>query len=80
LDPVCGDSGFNQCDLSCPGRLAGDGGCATLVEDAYACLADNIDRAIICPGDADPQVRCGVCDAALAALAQSCGLNVQCRY
>ena len=79
LNSVCNDSGFNHCDLSCPGRFAGDAPCAALIEDAFACLADNVDRAIICT-NGDPKVRCGVCDAALAALAKTCDTNLDCEF
>lgn len=80
LNQACNGSGFNDCDLSCPGRLAEDAECSALVEQAYTCLADSVADAIICADGRDPAVRCGPCDDALAALASSCDLVVQCQF
>jgi len=80
LASVCDGKGFNDCDLDCPGPVAGDAKCVPLLEAAYRCLGDHSDEAIICEAGRDAHVRCGVCDDALRSLAQGCDLKIECAF
>lgn len=81
LDLACDGAGFNDCDLSCPGRLAGDAKCVPLIEAVFACLAEHVTEAIACnTGVGAPRPRCGVCDEPLRTFTQSCGFNLECQF